>query len=157
MILSWDLVPFFLFSFFLLPLLPSSVAQSEGPAWRKRGRSHLVSLRLWTHPPSYPLCPFTPLSSLALCDHLRQTLTVFFCLSPERLQGPEWANKKGLFQCLTLSQSSKKNRGKGRQSGLAGPAAMLKKPSPSRSSTVQCRPLPNAGQWALPLASGHLA
>lgn len=65
---SWDLV-----TFFLLPSLCSGI-RSQGAAWRQHDRSHLASLPLWTHPPS-PL--HLPFPSLTLCDHRRQTLTVF--------------------------------------------------------------------------------
>lgn len=94
-------------------------------------------------PPTPPLSLPHPVWSSQTDPHC------LFCLSPERLQGPGWANKKGSSGVSPYRKAptqAKKRGGKGdRERGLAGTAAMLKEPSPSHSSTVPCCPLPNVG------------
>lgn len=152
-LLSRLIVTFLYFFFFKLPSSRSSSVRSEGTAWRKCDRSHLASLPLWTHPPSSPLCASSPLSSLALCDHLRQTLTVFSVYPLKGCGALGGQIKRGLPVSHPIRRhrvEQEKKGGKGdRQRGLAGTAAMLKEPSPSHSSTVPCCPLPNTGQWGL--------
>lgn len=85
--------------------------------------------------PSHP--PF-------LCHRLSQTLNALSVWPPWAV-GTGWANGGCLPVCLTLSEDTRTlwEKGEGDGEGLVGTAAMPGEPSPSQSSIVPCRPIPN--------------